>query len=188
MRDKATLIVPIRVYATHLTQERAIVGPEMDFESLPYFDGRRQQDVNPALPYLAESITPRPFEDANLILHAGVHLKWDLPQFLKRTTFRASDPTEFPAVPTRWLVSRYAPRGRKPDQQWIVASDALLVAEGRRHHLRSGADQRRRRHLQRPAALCLCRPQRCAGGVERAPRPPGRRLHPPGRRSTAAGH
>jgi hypothetical protein len=130
MRDKATLIVPIRVYATHLTQERAVVGPEMDFESLPYFDGRRQQDVNPALPYLAESITPRPFEDANLILNAGVHLKWDLPQFLKRTTFRASDPTEFPAVPTRWLVSRYAPRGRKPDQQWIVASDALLVAEG----------------------------------------------------------
>lgn len=130
MRDKATLIVPIRVYAIHLTQERAIVGPEMDFESLPYYDRRRQQDINPDLPYLAESIIPRPFEDANFILQAGVHLKWDFPQFLKRTSFRASNPTQFPAVPTRWLVSRYAPRGRKPDRQWIVESDALLVGEG----------------------------------------------------------
>jgi hypothetical protein len=102
----------------------------MDFESLPYFDRQRQQDVNPDRPYLAESIISPPFEDANFILRAGVHLNWDFPQFLKRTKFRASDPTELPAVPTRWLVSRYAPGGRKPDQQWVVESDALLYGDG----------------------------------------------------------
>ena len=117
MPDKATLIAPMRVVAIHQSQERAVVGPEMDFESLPYYDKQRGQDVNPDLPYLAESIASQPFEDANFILRAGVHLHWDFPQFLKRTKFRASDPTEFPAVPTRWLVSRYAKRGRKPDRQ-----------------------------------------------------------------------
>ncbi|WP_423226744.1 hypothetical protein [Candidatus Amarolinea aalborgensis] len=130
MPDKATLIAPMRVVAIHQSQERAVVGPEMDFESLPYYDKQRGQDVNPDLPYLAESIASQPFEDANFILRAGVHLHWDFPQFLKRTKFRASDPTEFPAVPTRWLVSRYAKRGRKPDRQWVVESDALLFGEG----------------------------------------------------------
>ena len=130
MRDKATLIVPMRVVAIHQAHEHAALGPEMDFESLPYYDKKRQQDVNPDVPYLAESVTPRPFEDANFILRAGVHLNWDFPQFLKRTKFRASDPTEFPAVPTRWLVSRYAKRGRKPDRQWVVESDALLFGDG----------------------------------------------------------
>ncbi len=130
MRDKAILIVPVRVYAIHQTQERAVVGSEMDFESLPYYDKKRGQDVNPDRPYLAESIASRPFEDANFILRAGVHLNWDFPQFLKRTKFRASDPTEFPAVPTRWLVSRYAPRKSKPDQQWVVESDALRYGDG----------------------------------------------------------
>lgn len=126
MRNKVTFIAPIRVYAVYQEQERAVVGPEMDFESLPYYDARRAQDVNPDLPYLAESVIPRPFEDANFILKAGVHLNWDFPSFLKRTKFRAEAPTIFPAVPTRWLISRYAPRGRKPDRQWVVESDALL--------------------------------------------------------------
>jgi hypothetical protein len=130
MRDKATLVVPIRMHAIYQTQERAVVGPEMDFESLPYYDKQRGQDVNPDLPYLAESIASLPFEDANFILKAGVHLNWDFPQFLKRTKFRASDPTEFPAVPTRWLVSRYAMQGRKPEQQWVIESDALRFGEG----------------------------------------------------------
>lgn len=130
MGNKATLIAPIRVYAIYHAQARAVIGPEMDFEALPYYDKQRQQDVNPDVPYLAESIASHPFEDANFILKAGVHLNWDFPQFLKRTRFRASAPTEFPAVPTRWLVSRYAPRGRKPDQQWVVESDALLLGEG----------------------------------------------------------
>lgn len=126
MHNKATFIAPIRVYTVYQEQEQAVVGPEMDFQSLPYYDAKREQDVNPDLPYLAESVIPRPFEDANFILKAGVHLNWDFPSFLKRTEFRAEDPTIFPAVPTRWLVSRYAPRGRKPDQQWVVESDALL--------------------------------------------------------------
>ncbi len=130
MPARPKLIVPIRVYAIHQAQEGAVSGPEMDFESLPYYDKKRQQDVNPDVPYLAESIIPRPFQDANFILKAGVHLSWDLPQFLKRTAFRASDPTGFPAVPTRWLVSRYAARKRNPDRQWVVESDALLSGEG----------------------------------------------------------
>ncbi|MDX2029177.1 MAG: hypothetical protein SF339_00805 [Blastocatellia bacterium] len=126
MCKKSTLIAPIRVHAIYLSQGRAVVGAEFDFESLPYYDARRAQDVNPNLPYLAESVIAPPFADANHILEAGVHLHWDFPSFLRRTKYRADKPTDFPAVPTRWLVSRYAPDGRAPDRQWVVESDALL--------------------------------------------------------------
>lgn len=130
MGEKHKFIVPLRVSAIYQAQECAVVGPEMDFAALPYYDKKHQQDINPDVPYLAEAITPRPFEDANFILKAGVHLNWDFPQFLKRTAFRSNDPTEFPAVPTRWLVSRYAPGKSAPEQQWIVESDALMLGEG----------------------------------------------------------
>lgn len=108
MNVKRTLIVPIKVHASYQAFDSAVVGSEMDFESFPYCDTQREQDVNPDFPYLAESIIPRP---------ADVHHNWDFPPFMKRTKFRASNPTKPPSVPTRWLLSRYTPQERKLDSQ-----------------------------------------------------------------------
>ena len=121
------LIVPIKVYAIYQEQDRAVIGPEMDFESLPYFDKSLGQDINSDVPFLAESVTPRPFEDTNFVLKRGVHLHWSLPDFLKRTKYGAASATDFPAVPTRWLVSRFEIGVESPGQQWILESDALLT-------------------------------------------------------------
>ncbi len=128
--QKINLIVPIRVYAVFQEEDRAVVGPEIDFESLPFYDAKREQDVNPDGPYLAESVIPRPCEDANFILKAGGHLNWDFSPFLKRTKFRASAPTEFSAVPTHRLIRRYAKSGHEPVRLWVLESDALLCGDG----------------------------------------------------------
>ncbi len=120
------LTVPIRVHAIFQEADEVVVGPEMDFESLPYFDEELELDMNPDVPYLAESVIPRPFEDTNFLLKKGVHLNWDFPKFLKSTAYAAKHPTQFPPVPTRWLISRFQNGATNPDAEWIVESDALL--------------------------------------------------------------
>ncbi|GAB4280627.1 MAG: hypothetical protein Kow0080_33730 [Candidatus Promineifilaceae bacterium] len=123
---KSSLIVPIYVHAIYQTENCVVIGPEMDFESLPYFDAELEQDMNSDVPYLAESILSSPFDDTNFLLESGVHLNWDFPQFLKRSTYRASQATEFPPAPNRWLVSRFSGGSNTPDRQWVIESDALL--------------------------------------------------------------
>ncbi len=125
--QKLTLTVPINVHAVFQEKDMAVVGPEMDFESLPYFDKDLKLDMNPDIPYLAESVIPRPFEDTNFLLKRGVHLNWDFPKFLKTTAFGAERSDKFPAVPTRWLISRFAENSDILDADWIVESDAILT-------------------------------------------------------------
>ena len=57
----------------------------MDFESLPYFDKDLQMDMNADVPYLAESVISRPFENTNFLLKKGVHVNWDFPNFSNST-------------------------------------------------------------------------------------------------------
>lgn len=128
--QKLTLTVPIRVYSIYQAEDEAVIGPEVDFESLPYFDKELQLDMNSDVPYLAESVISRPFEDTNFLLKKGVHLNWDFPQFLKTTAYGAENSNEFPPVPTRWLVSRYTKdskgKAKTLEANWIVESDALV--------------------------------------------------------------
>jgi hypothetical protein len=118
------LIVAVKVHAIVQSENRAVVGPEMDFESLPYYDQALQMDMNPSLPYLAESIISQPFDDCNFLLKKGVHINWDFPDFLKRSKIGAPSSTEFPPVPTRWYIIRYI--GEDVDKEWIIESDAVL--------------------------------------------------------------
>ncbi|MER5704045.1 hypothetical protein ABT023_19185 [Micromonospora sp. NPDC002296] len=79
---------------------------------------------------MSESIVATPFHDQNLILKAGVHLHWALPDALTRGEHTA-DGTAFPAVPTRWLVtrSRLAASGDSVvERRWVVESDYLHPA------------------------------------------------------------
>lgn len=121
------LTVPIKIHTAFAEKDKIVVGPEMDFEDLPYFDEELGRDVNGTTPYLAESIVSRPFSDGEFVLRAGIHLNWEFPQFLKSTKVGSSDPSDFPAVPTRWLVRRYRNNSITPDQEWIIESDALFV-------------------------------------------------------------
>ncbi len=122
--EKKPLLVSINVQVIIQPEDRPVVGPEMDFESLPYFDQALNLDMNPGLPYLAEAIISQPFDDCDFLLKKGVHLNWDFPAFLKRSKIGATTPTEFPPVPTRWLITRYM--GDTLEKQWIIESDALL--------------------------------------------------------------
>ncbi|RMD98224.1 MAG: hypothetical protein D6816_16500 [Bacteroidetes bacterium] len=115
------------MHAIYQAEDRAVIGPEMDFESLPYFDKELGQDVNSDVPYLAESIIAPPFDDTNFLLESGVHLNWDFPQFLKRTKYGASQVAEFPPAPNRWLISRFSGESKIPEKQWVIESDALLT-------------------------------------------------------------
>jgi hypothetical protein len=112
------LLVPIHLDALLLPLPDEVVGANVDFTRLPFFDGAR--DVNFDTPYLSEAICTEPLQDRGLRLRAGVHLHWALPDALTH----ARD-GRFPPAPNRWLVSRSTPAGVN---QWIVESDYLYPA------------------------------------------------------------
>ncbi|MCB1908294.1 MAG: hypothetical protein KDH15_13075 [Rhodocyclaceae bacterium] len=72
------LTLPLRLDALFLAQDAAVVGPSADFSRLPYRSAGRG-DRNGDLPWLSEPIVPQPFDEPTLVLKAGVHLHWALP-------------------------------------------------------------------------------------------------------------
>jgi len=117
-------MVPIRLDATQLEADRFVVEAMADFSRLPYSDGGR--DVNPDIANLSEEILSQPFNNQNLLLKAGIHLHWALPDALTQGT-HSTDGTDFPAVPNRWLVIRssLSENGSTADKSWVVESDYL---------------------------------------------------------------
>ncbi|TQS39949.1 hypothetical protein [Cryptosporangium phraense] len=121
----SALLVPIHLDALPLSSECPTIGAAIDYSRLPYVDGAGDQNVASA--YLSESIVDPPFHDEPGLLKTGVHLHWALPDALTQGV-HTPDGTEFPAVPTRWLVtrSRLAADGTTtPEQRWVVESDYL---------------------------------------------------------------
>lgn len=118
------LMVPIRIDALYLQKDRFVVGAMADFSRLPYTDGIR--DVNPDVANISEEIVSKPFDNQNLMLKAGVHLHWALPDALTQGT-HSSGGTDFPAVPNRWLIIRCSDsdNGSITDKTWIIESDYL---------------------------------------------------------------
>lgn len=65
-------------------------------------------------------------------LEKGVHLHWALPDALTRVNVKSGDKSlKFPAVPNRWLVTRFIIDGKNPapPTSWIVENDILLDEE-----------------------------------------------------------
>lgn len=117
-------VLPIRVDAMMVDDTTRIAEPPA-FHRLPYNDGRR--DVYAGVTFLAEHVTPAPFEDATAWLPPGVHLHWALPRFLTIGRHNPGRPRsasqarvngiDFPLLPNRWLV-------RTPGYDWwMVESD-----------------------------------------------------------------
>ena len=125
------LSVPMRVDALLVATDEQVVGSIADFTRLPYSDplaGGGPLNVNPDVAFIGENVLSEPFEQRNTTLRSGVHLHWALPDALavgqRRNPADADDTSVvYPAVPTRWLVSRAG--AGMPPRQWIVESDYL---------------------------------------------------------------
>lgn len=80
--------------------------------------------------FLGSNVT-RSFSDppwAQTRLEQGVHLHWALPDALTQTTVEGGQ-LNFPAVPNRWLLTRFLIQGTTPTtKSWVVESDALSEA------------------------------------------------------------
>ncbi|MFI6763485.1 hypothetical protein ACIBF5_30610 [Micromonospora sp. NPDC050417] len=126
------LAVPVRVDALWLATDRTVTGPTADFTRLPYVDATTRRDVDNGERNLSDAILPAPFQQ-DLLLPAGIHLHWALPDALTRlthsattagaTTAGARPAVDLPQVPNRWLVTRTRPGGAQ--DRWVVESDAL---------------------------------------------------------------
>ncbi|HKQ08985.1 MAG TPA: hypothetical protein VJ464_27940 [Blastocatellia bacterium] len=157
------LMVPIHVDALFLSLDQPVVEAMADFSRLPYSDGTREW--NPDIAYISEDIVSKPFQNDNLLLKAGLHLHWALPDALTKGA-QTADGTSFPAVPNRWLVMRSnldESGQRTVDKQWIVESDYLYpesagdetagVSIGNLTNLTNGAPPRPFRYLGRKMSL-----------------------------------
>lgn len=137
------LLIPIRVDALFVQTGQPVVQALADFRFLPWVDetapdtdfrnkGAKQtkaRDINGDVAYISENFVAQPFSDTNLMLPAGLHLHWALPDALvtgrhPRDSEGVPAPAslQYPAIPNRWLVVR------DDGVKWVVESDYLYPA------------------------------------------------------------
>jgi hypothetical protein len=136
------LLMPAHVHTLVLDEPLQVAGAPLQYDRLPWFDGKR--DHNGSVPYLAQAVADAPFAPHPLWLDKGVHLHWTLPDGLKRGSTR-SDALRWiqvgelylPPAPNRWLVLRLpeeedTPEARQAakergeegvERAWLVESD-----------------------------------------------------------------
>jgi hypothetical protein len=117
------LLVPVHLDALVLDHDELVVNSTADFSRLPYRTDKR--DINPDVANISEDIVSMPFEN-QLLLEAGIHLHWSLPDALTKARPKPGSPEiqEFPLVPNRWLVTRCTVDDRV-EKEWIIESDYL---------------------------------------------------------------
>ncbi len=130
---RQSLIVPVQVHALRVGEEESaqkgsfFSKPTATFTSeLPSADNKK--------PFVSGNSINKPF-DLETNIDKGVHLHWFLPDALSQAFAvdddDENDETYFPAVPNRWLVSRfYTTKTSEGEVQcqsrsWIVESDFL---------------------------------------------------------------
>ena len=142
------LLVPVHLDALVLDYDQTVVETTADFSRLPYCTGK--YDLNPDIANISEEIVSTPFQNDNLLLRAGIHLHWSLPDALTRARYvpDGSGTQDFPRVPNRWLVTR-CNAGGAVEKEWLVESDYLFppanalaaVGDGVAMPFRQGAGQ-----------------------------------------------
>jgi len=122
------LLVPVHLDALVLDRDQMVVETTADFSRLPYRWGN--YEINPDIANISEELAATPFQNENLLLNAGIHLHWSLPDALTKARPNPKDPKvqEFPLVPNRWLVTRCNADG-KIQKEWLIESDYLYPAE-----------------------------------------------------------
>ncbi|WP_283421647.1 hypothetical protein [Chryseobacterium profundimaris] len=112
--------LPVQIHALLLEAPEQIIGQDIVFENIPWFNQQEETFVNSLTPFVSQSVIPRPFSNDNLItLGKGMHLHWSLPSLLK--TF--DEYGTLPEVPNRWLVIKEDENGEK--EEWIIESDYI---------------------------------------------------------------
>ena len=120
------LMVPVHLDALMVLEPTKIIAALAEFTGLPYFTG--EFDANADTAYISENFISEPFENLSLVLRPGVHLHWSLPDALTRgQQIPGEAHLDFPAVPNRWLVTRFS---NGTNKSWIVESDYLYPADG----------------------------------------------------------
>ncbi len=134
--DTHTLVVPVNVDALVVNEPVRAQGGQGFRRWQPNFNLLRH-NLSPE---------PEPFTgEHNLDADGdGVHVRWELPEALRRGAGRTpGGRTEFPLVPNRWLVVRYVKDQPQYLAAWVVESDFLDDREGTSpsvHPVRRGAD------------------------------------------------
>ncbi|MEU8924885.1 discoidin domain-containing protein [Kitasatospora sp. NPDC048545] len=119
------LIVPVEVHALLVNNKVRTAHPFYRYQ--PSFHYMLGSNPNMKGRGAAE---PEPFSGGNTGAHEsfeGVHVQWQLPEALTDGVVDPSGQTNYPLVPNRWLVVRYAQLsgGTAAPVGWVVHSDHL---------------------------------------------------------------
>src|SRR5690242_16293761 len=99
------LLVPVHLDALVLDHDQMVVETTADFSRLPYSNGK--YDIHSDIANISEELVATPFQNENLLLRAGIHLHWSLPDALTKAKYDSATGRQiFPRVPNRWLVTR----------------------------------------------------------------------------------
>ncbi|MCH2218667.1 MAG: hypothetical protein MK076_11485, partial [Flavobacteriales bacterium] len=123
-----TLQIPIHLDGFLVEQETLVTEAFADFSRLPHTSV--EEDHNPDIANLSESVLSQPFQNKNLTLARGMHLHWSLPDALTRGGSSGTAEDQL-AVPNRWLIQRKRKNEHEEwlvKKQWIVESDYLHPA------------------------------------------------------------
>jgi len=103
------LLVPVHLDALVLDHDQMVVETTADFSRLPYCDDGKY-DVHPDIANISEQLVATAFQNENLLLRAGIHLHWSLPDALTKAQYvqdaSGNGLQVFPLVPNRWMVQR----------------------------------------------------------------------------------
>ena len=124
------LLVPVHLDALVLDHDQMVVETTADFSRLPFCNSK--YDIHPDIANISEELVATPFQNENLLLRAGIHLHWSLPDALTKAQYVRDDSGTgrqvFPLVPNRWLVTRCNNKD-VVQKAWIVESDFLHPLE-----------------------------------------------------------
>src|SRR4026208_1931372 len=124
------LLVPVHLDALVLDHDQMVVETTADFSRLPYCFNK--YDINPDIANISEELVATPFQNENLLLRAGIHLHWSLPDALTKAQYvedaSGNGRQVFPLVPNRWLVQRCNDKD-VVQKTWIIESDYLHPRE-----------------------------------------------------------
>lgn len=113
-------VIPLEVKALYAPQATQVLGQDMVFENIPWFNSDKQVFVKALVPLTSNSIIPSPFSNEHLInLEKGLHLHWHMPKPFKLF----NNTGNLPRVPTRWFIKKK--NGHHVIGEWIVESDYL---------------------------------------------------------------
>jgi hypothetical protein len=131
-----TLLVPIYLDALYLPRETNVLGEMTDYTKLPYYKKDTKLE-NRTRTFLSETVLSTPLEKPTLLLKAGIHLHWTLPDALTNGIVKENEEDRritFPLVPNRWLIIRRG--GNQQEKTWVVESNYLhpesLISEDTR--------------------------------------------------------